>query len=191
MCKSFNKTGVFFPSSAGPPALLSLSLSFFMQFVDILFYIIIVCDLVLVIFRLQSCFLLFTFCSQFAFHIVSQPNTHCACALRLASSAMICSHLPGSSEPECSPRANKKSQILGSNGQNQRDLIEMIFGGIHLQVCIFGLLKNCNDLGVSKSSHEFLVSNHSRVAACRAYFITGRNFAHAHIVITNWLASNS
>ena len=57
MCKSFNEkgftrtSGVFFPLFR-PPALLSLS--FFMQFVDILFYIIIVCDLVLVIFRLQS-----------------------------------------------------------------------------------------------------------------------------------------
>ena len=81
MCKSFNEKGVFFPLFR-PPALLSLS--FLMQFVDILLYIIIVCDfIVLVIFRLESCFLLFTFCSQFAFHIVSQPNTHCACALRL------------------------------------------------------------------------------------------------------------
>ena len=33
-----------------------------------------------------------------------------------------------------------------------RNTLEWI-GGIHLQVCIFGLLKNCNDRGVSKSSH--------------------------------------
>ena len=38
-------------------------------------------------------------------------------------------------------------------------------GDIHLQVCIFGL----HYLGVSKSGIvSFLVSNHSRVAACKA-----------------------
>ena len=43
----------------------------------------------------------------------------------------------------------KKIANSTSNGQNQRDLIEWI-GVIHLPVCVFGLLKNCNDLGVNK-----------------------------------------
>ena len=55
MCKSFIEKGFTRTSRVLLLFALSLSLSlFFMQFVDILFYIIIVCDLVLVIFRLQS-----------------------------------------------------------------------------------------------------------------------------------------
>ena len=143
MCKSFNEkgftrtSGVFFPLFR-PPALLSL---FFMQFVDILFYIIIVCDLVLVIFILQSVLsafhILLTICFS---RLISQPITHCA--LRL----VFLNRVQWSSE--CRERAQgKKIANSTSNGQHQRDLIEWI-GVIHLQVCIFGLLKNCNDLGV-------------------------------------------
>ena len=66
MCKSFNgkgftrTSGVFFPLFR--PALLSLS--FIMHFVDILFYIIIVCDLVLVILQsvLSAFHILLTIC---------------------------------------------------------------------------------------------------------------------------------
>ena len=117
-----------------------------MQFVDILFYIIIVCDLVFVIFRLQSGVLsafhiLLTICFSHCKSTHHAQTVHCGWFLQWSS--------------ECRERAqgnNKKIANSTSNGQNQRNLIEWI-GGIHLQVCIFGLLKNCNDLGVSKSSH--------------------------------------
>ena len=71
MCKSFNEKGFtwalallesFFPSSV--LLLFSLSLSFIMHVVDILFYIIIVCDLDLVILQsvLSAFHILLTIC---------------------------------------------------------------------------------------------------------------------------------
>ena len=116
-----------------------------MQFVDILFYIIIVCDLVLVIFRLQSVLSAFHILLTICFlHCKSTHHALCTAVGFSQSSAMI-EWVQGES-------SGQKIANSTSNGQNHRDLIEWI-GVIHLQVCIFGLLKNCNDLGVSKSSH--------------------------------------
>ena len=133
----------FFPPL--PSSCSSLSLFFFMQFVDILFYIIIVCDLVLVIFRLQSVLsafhILLTICFS---HCKSTHHALCT-AIGFSQSSVIIEWVQGESSGQNIANST-------SNGQNQRDLIEWI-GVIHLQVCIFGLLKNCNDLGVSKSSH--------------------------------------